>query len=116
MKNIDTGSHAKSVLVDNTNDPDFRPFFMIATGKRPAEELYDLENDPEQLNNLAAHVDLQHTRSMLRSQLHEQLALREDPRVVVTATFSIDILPIEAEKRLSSMKVVGGSAMGEWIA
>lgn len=50
-------------------------------GKKPQEELYDLEVDPECMNNLAddpAYVDI---RESLRAKLFAQLIRQNDPRM-----------------------------------
>ena len=41
---------------------------------RPAEELYDLEADPSEINNLAANPDYDPVRSELASQLDAWMA------------------------------------------
>jgi len=47
-------SPSKSLLVDGRSDPTIAPFFQMAVGKRPAEELYDIKKDPGCVSNLAA--------------------------------------------------------------
>jgi N-sulfoglucosamine sulfohydrolase len=47
------GGPTKSLLLDRRTDPAFAFLFQLATAKRPAEELYDLRRDPEQLVNVA---------------------------------------------------------------
>jgi N-sulfoglucosamine sulfohydrolase len=61
--------------------------FMAA--QRPAEELYDLQNDPFELHNLAANPAQETTLVRLRKQLdawiadtHDQGAIPEDPQIV----------------------------------
>jgi N-sulfoglucosamine sulfohydrolase len=61
--------------------PDDR-FWQFAFGKRPADELYDVEADPDCVMNLAA--DSAHATEVerLRSTLMAELRRQEDPRVV----------------------------------
>ena len=40
---------------------------------RPAEELYDLKNDPHQMNNLAGNVEYLKKQGELRNRLFEHL-------------------------------------------
>lgn len=54
--------------------------FSLCFAKRPAEELYDLRTDPEQLNNLAGEVESQAQLATLRKLLQERLTLAKDPR------------------------------------
>ena len=49
---IDTGP-TKHWMLANRNAPKVRPKFDLAFGKRPEEELYDLNNDPDYLQNVA---------------------------------------------------------------
>ncbi|SMP43775.1 Arylsulfatase A [Neorhodopirellula lusitana] len=56
--------------------------FDLCFGKRPAEELYDVENDPECLQNLAAMPEYAVPLKKLRQELFEELTAQEDPRVI----------------------------------
>ena len=47
-------SPTKAWLVAHRNDPKWKWHYDYAFGKRPAEELYDLRNDPDQVKNVAA--------------------------------------------------------------
>ena len=49
--------------------------------KRPAEELYDCQKDPEKLNNVAYHPQYAKIRKKLAAKLMENLKLTNDPRV-----------------------------------
>jgi N-sulfoglucosamine sulfohydrolase len=75
------GGPTKSLLIDRQDDPTISRYFRLATAKRPAEELYDLKNDPHQLENVAgrpAHAGARHhLRQLLDAWLHET----GDPRV-----------------------------------
>jgi len=45
---------------------------------KPVEELYDLENDPQELNNLANDPDFQAVKQELRQQLHQHILRTRD--------------------------------------
>ncbi len=73
----------KTYMVDNADkDRQHRKLYDLAFGKRPAEELYDLKKDPDQLRNVAANLDYAGVRRKLSDQLTEQLRISKDPRVV----------------------------------
>lgn len=74
------GGPSKSVVLDRRTDPVVHPFFMLATAKRPAEELYDLRRDPDQLSNLARHPDHRVALQRLRDELDKWLRDTGDPR------------------------------------
>jgi len=70
----------KRYLIERQNDPDVRPFFDLAFAKRPAEELYDLAADPDQLVNIAAEPAHADAKAALARRLAEGLAATADPR------------------------------------
>lgn len=64
------------------NRADVGTLFQLATGMRPAEELYDIENDPACLNNLAGTAEATSIQQKLRQTLTEYLRQTGDVRVV----------------------------------
>jgi arylsulfatase A-like enzyme len=74
------GGPSKSVVLDKRGDPAIAPFFQLATAKRPAEELYDLRRDPDQLDNLAGRPEHRAARDRLRADLERWLRETGDPR------------------------------------
>ena len=71
-------SPTKSFMIANAGR--YPREFRLAFGKRPAEELYDVDADPGQMNNLAASPEHADTRSRLRADLDAYLAETADPR------------------------------------
>lgn len=57
------------------------PHWSLCFGKRPAEELYDLNRDPDCLHNLAAHTDHLERKAQLERQLVAELKAQTDPRM-----------------------------------
>jgi arylsulfatase A-like enzyme len=57
-------------------------FWQLCFGKRPADELYDLETDPDCVRNLATHPDHAADLERLRGTLMAELRRQQDPRVV----------------------------------
>ncbi len=53
--------------------------FELAFGKRPAEELYDLSQDPWQMTNVAADPRYSERKAKLRAELDRYLAETKDP-------------------------------------
>ncbi len=74
-------SPTKAWLVANGNSKRWNSEYQLAFGKRPAEELYDLAIDPDQITNRASEPAYQATRKMLRARLMEVLESTGDPRV-----------------------------------
>lgn len=75
------GSPSKTFLLNHRDDPLVKPFFELAMGKRPAEELYDLREDPHQLNNVADEPAHRDTLQELSTRLTNELRQSGDPRV-----------------------------------
>jgi hypothetical protein len=63
------------------DDPKYIKFADLAFGKRPAEELYYLSSDPDQVQNLAEHQEFKKTLSHLRRRLDQYLRKSGDPRL-----------------------------------
>jgi len=53
-------------------------------GPRPEEELYDIKQDPFQLNNLAQDPDFAEIKEMLAADLEIKLRSTKDPRILGT--------------------------------
>jgi arylsulfatase A-like enzyme len=56
------------------------PFFNYCFGRRPAEELYDLKADPDQVNNVAADPSLAQTKRQLAAEVDRMMHETQDPR------------------------------------
>jgi N-sulfoglucosamine sulfohydrolase len=77
------GSPTKSLLIDRHDDREIASYFQLATAKRPAEELYDLRSDPEQLENDAGQAKYRDVQRRLRRELEEWLRQTADPRAAI---------------------------------
>ena len=79
----DINTHpAKTYMFEHRNDPEVKPLFELAFGKRPAEELYDLKKDPDQLCNVAGDPAYAEVKQKLADRLIYELRASADPRVV----------------------------------
>lgn len=74
-------SPTKAWLVHQFDAPQWRMQYDRAFAKRPAEELYDLAQDPDQIRNVAADPAYAAIREKLSAQLTDTLVKAEDPRV-----------------------------------
>ena len=74
-------SPTKAWIIDHRKDPGIDRYFDIAFGRRPAEELYDLEKDPHQINNVADDPAYADARKQLSTRLMTVLRETGDPRV-----------------------------------
>jgi N-sulfoglucosamine sulfohydrolase len=78
----DDAGPTKAWLVGQRNNPQWKPLFDLAYGKRPREELYDLKQDPHQVHNVAADPAYAQVRAGLEQQLMDELQRTGDPRLV----------------------------------
>jgi arylsulfatase A-like enzyme len=74
-------SPTKAWLVHHRKDAGMETFIEYAWGKRPAEELYDLNKDPHQTKNLATDPAYAEALIKLRDQLMTELKANDDPRL-----------------------------------
>ena len=71
---------SKFAIMDMLHDPENQSFYDLCFAKRDAVELYDCQNDPDQINNLAQDPKYAKTLNKLRTQLIDYLKTTEDPR------------------------------------
>ena len=72
----------KAWLVRHGDDPKWKRHYNLAFGRRPAEELYDLRKDPDQIKNVAADPTYAEMRVRMERQLMTTLTAANDPRVL----------------------------------
>jgi arylsulfatase A-like enzyme len=73
-------SPSKFFIMDHRDDPKFRRYFELCFAKRPAEELYDCNADPDQVNNLADDPKHAKIKQRLHDRLTDYLHRTGDPR------------------------------------
>ena len=74
-------SPTKAYLARVKDYPHMQSYLQFAFGRRPAEELYDLRNDPHQMNNIASLAPYRQVREQLSDHLLDVLKSTGDPRV-----------------------------------
>jgi len=74
------GGPTKDLLLQRHNDAALSRYFNLATAKRPAEELYDLRKDPDQLQNVAANAEYAAAKTVLQNMLLTWMRDTHDPR------------------------------------
>ncbi|HYW79959.1 MAG TPA: hypothetical protein VE890_10310, partial [Thermoguttaceae bacterium] len=70
----------KAEVITRRDEPAIGPFFDLACAKRPAEELYDLSKDPQQIDNVAGRPEYAEVQKQLRAQLDHWMIETDDPR------------------------------------
>ena len=68
-------------MIRNRAREDVKPLFELGFGKRPREELYDLQTDPDYMVNVAGQGEYAQVRADLHARLMAVLAEQDDPRL-----------------------------------
>jgi arylsulfatase A-like enzyme len=76
----DTDASPTKALIEERGEKD--PFWQLAFGKRPAEQIFDLARDPDSVKNLAADPAFAERAAALREKLTTELKKQDDPRVL----------------------------------
>ncbi len=71
----------KMFILANKDKPKIKPYFELGFGKRPAEELYDIRKDPDQIKNVAYEKAYRDIKQKLSDKLMAYLKKTGDPRV-----------------------------------
>jgi N-sulfoglucosamine sulfohydrolase len=74
------GGPTKDLLLQKRDDPGVARYFKLATDRRPAEELYDLRKDPQQLNDVAGQAEYSRAKALLQKALLKWMRDTADPR------------------------------------
>jgi len=69
-------------LIENRSDKVLGKYLNWAVDKRPAEELFDIRNDPACLNNLVGKAEFKKTQQNLRTEMENYLRKTGDPRIL----------------------------------
>ena len=75
-------SPTKSLLMENLYDPKIRPFYDLSFAKQPAEQLYDVGKDPDQVKDVASDPKYAEQRKKMKEELEAHLVETEDPRAI----------------------------------
>jgi len=75
-------SPTKTFMMENRNMHGVAKLAELSFGVRPAEELYDLKHDPEQMNNVAGSESYVRVQAEMRERLFDRLTETKDPRLV----------------------------------
>ncbi|MHC4700676.1 MAG: sulfatase family protein [Planctomycetota bacterium] len=97
-------SPTKTFMMENRNEHGVARLAELAFGMRPAEELYDLKNDPGQLRNVAGSCEYLDVQQSMRRRLFDHLKNTADPRVT-GGTVDWDYYPYYGAIRNKDWKV-----------
>jgi N-sulfoglucosamine sulfohydrolase len=78
------GSPTKTEILNLKRSGVNSTFWDLSFGLRPSEELYNLELDPECLNNLVDDSEVQSRKTQMAAEMAEELRAQADPRLAGT--------------------------------
>jgi len=76
------GSLTKAFLLGHRTSSGAADSINLTLNKRPGEELYDLRNDPHQMNNLAGKSEAKEIQKSLRDRADSLMQETNDPRLI----------------------------------
>jgi arylsulfatase A-like enzyme len=76
------GSPTKTFILNQKRAQGSSQYWDLAFGKRPPEEMYRIEEDPECMHNLANDPEFAGIRAELRTQMETELIAQGDPRML----------------------------------
>ncbi|MEN0047780.1 MAG: sulfatase [Bacteroidota bacterium] len=83
-------SISKFLIMNRIGESESLDYFELTFGKRPAEELYEVQQDPFQLNNLANNEEYAATLEILRKELKDWMIETNDLRATEPQTIYWD--------------------------
>ena len=89
------GGPTKTEILRLKDDPDNGKYWTMAFGKRPAEEFYFVERDPDCLVNLVDNPSHAQRLTAMRLELEQRLRAQDDPRL--TGGAPLDENPVAHE-------------------
>lgn len=76
------GSPTKAFIIEHHNEEAYKSYFQWATALRPEFELFDAQNDPYCLQNLAGNPEYREVEEEMMDALLNELKKSKDPRIV----------------------------------
>ena len=76
------GSPTKTILINGRFDENIARFWQKSFGFRPLEELYNIQDDPECMINLASFPEYSTRLTTMVTQMEQELAEQNDPRML----------------------------------
>ncbi len=80
-------SPTKAWLIQHRNEPQWKPIYEKAFGKREEEEFYDLKKDPDEMSNVATDPAYAAEKEKYAARLTKRLTDAGDPRLSADPVF-----------------------------
>lgn len=101
------GSPTKSYILNTRRNDSNLFFWSLNFGKRPAEELYDVKNDPYCMTNLSGNPAFLSLKKELSEKMQKELLKQTDPRITGNGSV-FDHYPYCGEQQNFYNRFLGG--------
>ena len=110
------GSPTKTACLQARVNPGTRKYWQLSFGKRPAEELYDLADDPDCVVNLAGDQNCREKKEELRKRLFDELKRQGDPRMFGEGRVFDEYIYADERTRNFHQRYLGGEKINAgWV-
>jgi len=75
------GSLTKTLILKRRRAQGHNEYWDLNFGRSSSEQLFNIQKDPECVNNLIDYLDFQELKENLSSQLVQELIIEGDPRM-----------------------------------
>jgi len=93
------GSPTKTWILNDRRQKGTSRYWQLNFGKRPAEEMYHIERDPECMRNLAEESQYEELKEALKNQMERELLAEGDPRMLGEGRIFDDYVYMDANTR-----------------
>ena len=110
------GSPTKTLLLNGRRDGTLVDYWKMNFGKRPTEELYDLDKDPDCVHNLAKDPEFTKLKQQLAAEMITRLKKQQDPRLTGNAGY-FDTIPFmnAGNVRFHERYIKGEKVRAGWV-
>ncbi len=110
------GSPTKTVVLEGRNSPERHGYWEQCFGMRPTEELFNIQSDPNCIDNLANDPALSDRKASMKKELYSELTKEEDPRIIADGSvFETYPYADEAYRNFYHRFLAGEVEVGPWL-
>lgn len=80
-RDVDDQETLQWLIKEARNSEKYAAMLELIAGRHPAEEMYDIQKDPDCLHNLAASAGHAAAKGKLAAQMDAELKRTQDPRI-----------------------------------
>ncbi|MDR2408788.1 MAG: sulfatase [Bacteroidales bacterium] len=109
------GSPTKTEVLNTRKIGGEKKYWDLSFAKRPQEELYDLQNDPDCINNLSKDSQHQECLKTLKEELFTQLKKQQDPRVFGNGKIFDEYIHASGNRNYYDRFLKGENVKAGWV-